>query len=797
MTNVYFDLEPFELDFASNDPVLSRTADPVDSKSQYNQITKEVHDDEDEWIEQMCSQDANQFLSSIHKKGNITRSPFGSQEIFKIDEGRDDCGNQACKIQPARAKNTIDKSNDQRDTYYNENNGGHDITNRKNEKMNAKVDAILNHSSSPIQKSSHYMSSFESIESRTPAPKNKFQDGSTESSGSHPPLEKCKFSSSSEMSWSSVSFPYTKEQQKIKRKGQLSHQLDDSVSSTKLILEDLIDLQTKMDKSVIGKESTKAPEQRLCELLWDRQWNRARHRLQIHPEEARQKIKLHYVSIEDEDLQKNETSSDTRSALPLHLTCAVRPLPPTAFLQDLINAYPEACHQFEEYSGMLPIHMAANLRPFEPLGLSKEGEKQISEELPTRTIFMDKGGIVEENIQAEANAESINHESVINLLLMSNPESITAKETINGMSPLHIAASTTRAENGIVSPVASHVLNILMVTSPFDAVNCWKDNNGMTPYDWAWRNVDYFCPHCGMETAKTCIDETTNCKCPQSLSVSEMCLHPFLRKDIRAHLVDSAKPSIRLEATADDVVTPIPTQKSKFEASLSSARKQRALPDNNGSRVAQDEGTISPLELNNIRDYANPKMAFRKMTSNTDALRTTKNATLHLKVCLSELVHPSNHGRKRRGLGFSRNAVPNPFFEVFAAHRRGMSKSYYKSYPLRETTEGTWEDAFLDLGLTHKQLQNGTNGAGYIEVGIRVMHCPRNGSKIKLIGSCQLSLETLQKEQEERLRLQNEVTSLKSMVGDTHASLPEPEKHPVLKGFEVTGKLQVVSLAIE
>ena len=419
MTNVYFDLEPFELDFASSDPVLSRTGDPVDSKSQDNQITNEVHDDEDEWIEQMCTQDANQFLSSIHKNGKITRS----QEIFKTYEDRDDCGNQACKIQPAPAKNTTDSSNDQRDT--NEKNDGHNIANRKKEKKNAEVDAILNHLSSPIRKSSHYMSSSESSESRTPAPKNKFyisytEGGgsraeskekrtcgqrskfyisSTESSGSHPSLAKSKDISSSESSWSSVSVPnvnHTKEQREIKLKQQLSHPLDDSVSSTKLILEDLNDLQTKIDKSVIGKEITKPPEQTLCELLWERQWNRARYRVKNHPEEARQKIKLHYVSTDDEDLQKLEASSDTRSALPLHLACAVRPLPPTAFLQDLINTYPEACYQFEEYSGMLPIHMAANLRPFErfvrpSLGLSKEEERLISEELSTRTIFMDNG----------------------------------------------------------------------------------------------------------------------------------------------------------------------------------------------------------------------------------------------------------------------------------------------------------------------------------------------------------------------------------------------------------------------
>ena len=205
-------------------------------------------------------------------------------------------------------------------------------------------------------------------------------------------------------------------------------------------------------------------------------------------------------------------------------------------------------------------------------------------------------------------------------------------------------------------------------------------------------------------------------------------------------------------------------------------------------------------ESNSHRSGRQVPVAVKRTANKKNAIELEKTASLHLKIRLSDLLHPAIQGKKR-GIKIKGCCNPSPYFEVFAAHRRGMAKSYYRSYPIRESSAGVWEDAFLDLGLTHGQLRNGTDGAGYIEIGIRVMHCPDSGTGIKLIGSCQLSLETLEREQREQRQLRDDVRRLRDVIGDdgrkVNVSLPEPKKHPILNGFQVMGNLQVLNLAIK
>ena len=542
-------------------------------------------------------------------------------------------------------------------------------------------------------------------------------------------------------------------------KGKEAGQLDPPSASTKFILDDLTDLKAKIMNTLVNKGlepegSTIRFEPSLSTLLLECNWERAIQCVRMHPEEAGQEI-----TSSNGDMAYRR---DINSTYPLHLACSFRPLPPTELLQELIHAYPEACQQFEEPSGMLPIHIAANLKPSM------------------------------QNQYEECKPESPNHSTVVDLLLSANPESICAREKVNGMTPLHIAASTTRAENGIVSTSVSNMLSSLAAKSPSDAVHTWKDDNGMTPYDWAWQNVHYK-ENAAKLSGEDSEIESTPIKSPQSILISETCLHPFLRNDIRNHL----QSTMRLQANKKDTGVRQQARKAKI-ASLSSTRAKISPQKNSdSSRKAisqtQNDGLLSPSELNNIREYANRNMANRNLTCNKDALGKGTSAILHMKISVSELVHPSQHG-KRRDSKRNAKAPPNPFLEVFAAHRCGTSKSSYKSYPLRGSHEGTWEDAFLDLGLTRKQLQNGTNGASYIEVGMRLMHCPDNGSNMKLIGTCKVPLEALEKEQQRRQRLLEE---RKKINKETEIALPEPEKYPILKGFEVTGKLQVLSLSFE
>lgn len=120
------------------------------------------------------------------------------------------------------------------------------------------------------------------------------------------------------------------------------------------------------------------------------------------------------------------------------------------------------------------------------------------------------------------------------------------------------------------------------------------------------------------------------------------------------------------------------------------------------------------------------------------------------------------------------------------AHRAGLSQGYYKSYPLYNVTEGTWEEAFVDMGLTRHQLRCGIEGAGHVEVGIRVMHCPNKGSDMKPIGITQISLEALERNAEQNIN-NNDISSNSS----------SNNRYPILQGYQVKGWLQVMSFRIK
>lgn len=918
--NVYFELEPFDTISETDD-------DSIRLQSHVTQIVGKKLLDDDEWVEEMFVQDADQFLSSINKnRGNV--SVVSSRKISSVIgevEDRNDRGSRnkhhESRNSPVKMNRNFRSSTDQWDD--NDTN----LARMGIVGMNHEHENPSSFLSTPTPGSKDYVSSTESSESRTSASRNKYYVSSTESSDSRNSATRNGYIKSTESN-GSMSIGRT-EIQRIRQQSGLDSptleigslvptllvtqsilndrndtkakievpplsvtqsilddlddvretigipplpatpsilddvddmqqdievpplsltqsildDLDDvqatievpPLSVTQSILDDLDDMQAKIDTSHV--EGTSAcPEEPLWELLWGRRWSWAQQRVRLHPEEAREKYVLPIISSEHsngEEPQTSEESDDIHSALPLHLACAVRPLPPTALVRDLINAYPAACQKCQKSSGFLPIHMAANLRPIvhsreTNAESSVDGAKQFSSSSEENEKFDANNTSVQ-----QCKEDSENHGDIINLLLNSYPGSITVRESINSMTPLHIAASTTRAENGIVSPVVSNVLNILLAKSPANFMKFCNDKNGMTPYDWAWRNVDYFCPRCGLETTTNSFDETKlllstktsdalfdydaallkldagmRCKCTQSFSVSETSLHPFLQKDICSHLEASVEQSAAMSSPKIAQSSPSTTNYPQ-----PSPRKDIGDDEDRKTVIQKIEAQcniISDRELDKIRQYANLNLASRRKTCKNG--ESGESAMLHMKIRLSELVHPSLHS-KRRTLGVNvKNgcvrptinskswSAPSPYFELFAAHRRGMSRSYYKSYPLRGSTEGTWEEAFLDLGLTRKQLENGTNGAGYIEIGIRVMHLPDKGSDIKCIGSCQISLEALERQQQERMRLQDEVCNLKHIIGDDREvamALPEPKMYPILKGFEVTGKLQVLSLSIK
>ena len=220
---------------------------------------------------------------------------------------------------------------------------------------------------------------------------------------------------------------------------------------------------------------------------------------------------------------------------------------------------------------------------------------------------------------------------------------------------------------------------------------------------------------------------------------------------------------------------------------------------------------LSTRVLDNIRD---------KQQEEEDCNKEEKTAILHMKIRLSELVYPSNKKIKKKNGEYkyknrdgknSKKKQMNPYFEIFAAHRGGMSRSYYRSYPLMNSNDGTWEDAFLDLGLTHSQLKEASGGASHVEIGIRVMNIPSKGnigtSEIKRIGTCQVGLETLEQQQQQRSLRKNNIGNdgddvdeeENVVIGEICSSVDQqgPEKYSILNGYHVMGKLQVLSLRIE
>jgi hypothetical protein len=186
-------------------------------------------------------------------------------------------------------------------------------------------------------------------------------------------------------------------------------------------------------------------------------------------------------------------------------------------------------------TGLLPIHMIVDLR-------SPDMNRNINE----FTGFN----------------ENENHVEILDLLLERYPNSIMATEIINNMIPLQVAAYTTKSENGIVTPIIASIFHLLVdkttkaskssftdaETTIDNVVTTYKDRNGLTAYDWSWKNVNYYCSRCGMEEDSATTTTVTRrmpmkCNCNQAVSVTVNVIHPLLRKEICNHIqvIDAAK----------------------------------------------------------------------------------------------------------------------------------------------------------------------------------------------------------------------------------------------------------------
>jgi len=272
------------------------------------------------------------------------------------------------------------------------------------------------------------------------------------------------------------------------------------------------------------------PDRSLWKLLSEQRWEWAQERVRMYPDEAKQMI--HFPT---EIGEISEESASASLVLPLHLACSFRPLPPTSLIEDIIDAYPLACQIKQMSTGLLPIHMIVDLR-------SPDMNRNINE----FTGFN----------------ENENHVEILDLLLERYPNSIMATEIINNMIPLQVAAYTTKSENGIVTPIIASIFHLLVdkttkaskssftdaETTIDNVVTTYKDRNGLTAYDWSWKNVNYYCSRCGMEEDSATTTTVTRrmpmkCNCNQAVSVTVNVIHPLLRKEICNHIqvIDAAK----------------------------------------------------------------------------------------------------------------------------------------------------------------------------------------------------------------------------------------------------------------
>lgn len=236
-------------------------------------------------------------------------------------------------------------------------------------------------------------------------------------------------------------------------------------------------------------ESTMLPDRELWKLISERRWGWTTERITTHPYEVQQFIT--YPSI--------RSKSCSNKLLPLHLACALRPLPPFTVIAMLLETYPQAT-SIRSTDGYLPIHYAANLQSRHHTSANSSSNHPESH-------------------------RDRHHPHIIHQLLRWDPASALSPATCDRTTSLHIAAATADAPNGVTSHDDTEIFNLLLLFSARSHnrlthqqcnSNCpeaserntsmpsflmasldIKDKYGKTPIDYAWGQVQLVCTQCG------------------------------------------------------------------------------------------------------------------------------------------------------------------------------------------------------------------------------------------------------------------------------------------------------------
>jgi hypothetical protein len=216
------------------------------------------------------------------------------------------------------------------------------------------------------------------------------------------------------------------------------------------------------------------------------------------------------------------------------------------------------------------------------------------------------------------------------------------------------------------------------------------------------------------------------------------------------------------------MTAPSPSRASQRSVSITKSKKTKNSTTSSDAKESQNKTKVStsgeqPLSLEKIA-FSSRNLASNKASSSFGVVALPKNATMKIRLHVSELRRPPN------ALGGISNSskAPNPYYEMFVSQKSstgGSLEATYQSYPLLNQREGKWEEAVLNFGIPRTELV-----ITDLKICIRVMHCPKKGGA-KLIGHCRTSLESLQRQPGTAI--------------------------PILYGFQVMGWLRVLSISVE
>jgi hypothetical protein len=246
---------------------------------------------------------------------------------------------------------------------------------------------------------------------------------------------------------------------------------------------------------------------KLSDLICQRKWAEARDRLSSETgrREVRETISIPFLS------------PDMCRALPLHLSCALRPLPPASFVQLLIDLYRDAVEVKEETWGMLPLHFAVNMS-------HSHGDHEST---------LDKFSLSGKSnpLKRQRERTSSNQRRIITYLVDAYPGSLLSKERFSGMLPIHIASSTASSQSESFTSNTAQTLEMLARRCPVSIT--MQDDLGETPRDVAWRNVTFNCLRC---KGRGRYIASVHGRCPHVAQSIKGVANPLLQEDLECYV---------------------------------------------------------------------------------------------------------------------------------------------------------------------------------------------------------------------------------------------------------------------